>query len=324
MAELLAYPRARARRRPDAVRVESEERDGALVLLPARRAGRRRQGDRPRRADRARAAHGRAREPPSATAAACWSRSPVDRRRAASLVGRVGRPHGLDGAFFVEDAERGRALVRAGRAAARRRRARPRSSSPGAAPAAGRVIRLDRAVARGTPLEVPREALPADRRGRVLRLRARRARGRRGGRARPRPRRRRRTRASRTTRSSSTSGLLLPLVGGVYPRHRPRGWTYPCRARLLRPRLTPLQLDVFTLVPHAYRLADRAASGRGRARRRARPAPLLVPRHDAAAARAGRRRALRRRRRDGAPRRRRRGRPRRRLRRPARATASSR
>src|SRR4029079_11530436 len=27
---------------------------------------------------------------------------------------------------------------------------------------------------------------------------------------------------------------------------------YPCRSRLLRPRLNPLQLDVFTLVPHAY------------------------------------------------------------------------
>src|SRR5206468_6619170 len=38
----------------------------------------------------------------------------------------------------------------------------------------------------------------------------------------------------------------------LYPCGRPRCWTYPCRARLLGPRLTPLRLDVFTLVPHAY------------------------------------------------------------------------
>jgi 16S rRNA processing protein RimM len=75
------------------------------------------------------------------------------------VVGRVGRPHGLDGAFFVEEPsddsrwfEKGMHLLADGEEAevvvARRG-------------AAGRpVIRLDRPVPRGTTLEVPREALP--------------------------------------------------------------------------------------------------------------------------------------------------------------------
>src|SRR5215217_8813051 len=59
--------------------------------------------------------------------------------------------------------------------------------------------------------------------------------------------------------------------------------------------------------PARVRLDDRAAPGRGGARRRARAAPAQLPRLDAAARRSGRRRALRRRRRDGAARRHRRG-----------------
>ena len=112
------------------------------------------------------------------------------------------------------------------------------------------------------------------------------------------------------------SGLLLPLVGACI-RRRPRSGTYPCRARLLRSRLTPLRLDVFTLVPHAFAwLTEQrpvAAVLGGELDLRL----LLLPRHDAARAAAGRRRALRRRRRNGAARRRRRGGNRRRLRRPA-------
>ena len=75
------------------------------------------------------------------------------------LVGRVGRPHGLDGAFFVEDAsedgrwfEVGARLLAAGGevevVAARR--------GAGGRP----VIRLDRPAPRGAALEVPRDALP--------------------------------------------------------------------------------------------------------------------------------------------------------------------
>ena len=74
------------------------------------------------------------------------------------VVGRVGKSHGLDGSFVVEDAseEPGRFAVGAevlvgGEAAkivsAKQARGRP-------------VIRLDRRVARGAPLEVPRDSLP--------------------------------------------------------------------------------------------------------------------------------------------------------------------
>ncbi len=73
-------------------------------------------------------------------------------------VGRVGRPHGLDGAFFVEDpseaAERfavgARLLVDGAEA-----RVVDRKQSGGRP-----VIRLDRSVSRGAMLEVPRGDLP--------------------------------------------------------------------------------------------------------------------------------------------------------------------
>ena len=72
-------------------------------------------------------------------------------------VGRVGKPHGLDGSFFVDDASEeperfaaGAELVVDGRPAriveSKRARGRP-------------VIRLDRRVERGSVLEVPRSAL---------------------------------------------------------------------------------------------------------------------------------------------------------------------
>jgi 16S rRNA processing protein RimM len=73
------------------------------------------------------------------------------------VVGRVGKSHGLDGSFVVEDAsataerfEVGAELLVEGEpatvVAARQARGRP-------------VIRLDRRVPRGTPLEVARESL---------------------------------------------------------------------------------------------------------------------------------------------------------------------
>ena len=74
------------------------------------------------------------------------------------LVGRVGRPHGLAGAFFVEDASEDAERFAVGTtlhvdgAAARvveRKRARGRI-----------VIRLDRPVERGAALLYPRAALP--------------------------------------------------------------------------------------------------------------------------------------------------------------------
>jgi 16S rRNA processing protein RimM len=74
------------------------------------------------------------------------------------LVGRVGKSHGLDGSFVVEDAsdapERfavGAELVVGGQparvVASKRARGRP-------------VIKLDSEVSRGAALEVPRDALP--------------------------------------------------------------------------------------------------------------------------------------------------------------------
>ena len=73
-------------------------------------------------------------------------------------MGRVGRPHGLDGSFVVEDAsedparfERGAKLLVAGAAAEVVERKR----------SGGRVvIRLDRPVERGAALEVRRNDLP--------------------------------------------------------------------------------------------------------------------------------------------------------------------
>jgi len=75
------------------------------------------------------------------------------------VVGRVGRPHGLDGSFFVEEPsdddrwfETGARLLVEGvesKVVAARRGAGGRP-----------VIRLDRTVPRGETLEVPREALP--------------------------------------------------------------------------------------------------------------------------------------------------------------------
>jgi 16S rRNA processing protein RimM len=74
------------------------------------------------------------------------------------LVGRVGKSHGLDGSFVVEDASEtaerfavGADLLVGGEparvVAAKRARGRP-------------VIRLDRRVDRGSALEVPRDSLP--------------------------------------------------------------------------------------------------------------------------------------------------------------------
>lgn len=74
-------------------------------------------------------------------------------------VGRVGRPHGLDGSFVVEhaseDPERfaqGAEILAGGEPAkvvSRKHAGKGRL-----------VIKLDRRVERGTPLEVPRDALP--------------------------------------------------------------------------------------------------------------------------------------------------------------------
>jgi 16S rRNA processing protein RimM len=74
-------------------------------------------------------------------------------------VGRVGRPHGLDGSFFVENAsERPEAFAVGATVYVGGDPAEIVSSKRGAG---GRpVIRLDRTVERGSELTVPRDSLP--------------------------------------------------------------------------------------------------------------------------------------------------------------------
>jgi 16S rRNA processing protein RimM len=73
-------------------------------------------------------------------------------------VGRVGRPHGLDGSFVVEDAsEEARRFAEGAELCVDGEPAVVVSSKR----SGGRqVIRLDRAVRRGAELAVPRESLP--------------------------------------------------------------------------------------------------------------------------------------------------------------------
>jgi 16S rRNA processing protein RimM len=75
------------------------------------------------------------------------------------VVGRVGKPHGLDGAFFVEQpSDDGRWFEPGSRLWAGDEEAEVVAARRGAG---GRpVIRLDREVPRGAELEVPVEALP--------------------------------------------------------------------------------------------------------------------------------------------------------------------
>ena len=74
-------------------------------------------------------------------------------------IGRVGRPHGLDGSFFVEQASAYPERFAVGAVVyVDGERAEVIVSKHGSG---GRpVIRLDRAVPRGADLAVPREALP--------------------------------------------------------------------------------------------------------------------------------------------------------------------
>ena len=74
-------------------------------------------------------------------------------------VGRVGRPHGLDGSFFVDDAsEREETFARGATVYASGEPAKVVASKRGAG---GRpVIRLDRRIERGAELTLPRASLP--------------------------------------------------------------------------------------------------------------------------------------------------------------------
>jgi tRNA (guanine37-N1)-methyltransferase len=153
-------------------------------------------------------------------------------------IGRVGRPHGLDGAFFVEQPSDDKRWWKVGArflAGGEEVEVVTKRTSSGRP-----VIKLDRPVPRGTWLEVERARLPptADGEFYVFQLVGLERRRRRPG------RRQRRARARQRRRAADGRGLR--------PERRSRRGTYPCRARLRRPRLSPLQLDVFTLVPHAF------------------------------------------------------------------------
>jgi 16S rRNA processing protein RimM len=79
----------------------------------------------------------------------------------AVVIGRVGKSHGLDGSFVVEDASETRELFAVG---AKLLVEGEEATVVGSKQARGRpVIRLDRRVARGAALAVPRTALaPTD------------------------------------------------------------------------------------------------------------------------------------------------------------------
>ena len=120
VAELLEWLARRLVDEPDAVRVETEEREDAIVFhlhVAPDDVGKviGKQAGSPVRsgASFARAAL----EPMSATS----SRLPTDGESDVVLVGRVGRPHGVDGAFVVEQASEDRESLR-GRSRASRRR----------------------------------------------------------------------------------------------------------------------------------------------------------------------------------------------------------
>ncbi len=73
------------------------------------------------------------------------------------VIGRVGKSHGLDGSFVVEDASETRELFATG---AKLIVEGAEATIAGSKQARGRpVIRLDRRVPRGAALEVPRRAL---------------------------------------------------------------------------------------------------------------------------------------------------------------------
>jgi 16S rRNA processing protein RimM len=74
-------------------------------------------------------------------------------------VGRVGRPHGVDGSFFVEDASEAEERFSLGASLyANGEPAEVVASKRGAG--GRRVIKLDRHVPRGATLAVPRSSLP--------------------------------------------------------------------------------------------------------------------------------------------------------------------
>ena len=198
------------------------------------------------------------------------------RRRSGKGRHREGRPPARDRRLRSSSSSRRRdgALVEDGRAVPGRQRAGRGGRGTGVVGQPGDQ-RWNHAVERGVLLDRSIASIsPADRRGRVLRVRARR------------PCRSWRRRAVRSEPwESVTPGVARDVLeldsrspppdgGGLHPpqsTHVAGG-----RIEVAEGFAGLMQLDVSALVPHAFALADRAAPRRDRARRRARPAPALV------------------------------------------------
>ena len=258
--ELLAFVARSLVDKPDEVRVERTERDGAVVLELhvaeddlGKVIGR---GGRLVRSLRA--------------VVRASGAKPGERRLLEIVaptdwvaVGRVGRPHGREGAFVVERASESPerfavgARVYLGARAGGGRRVEARGRGPARRPA-----RPARGTGRGA--RASRRGAAGARGGRLVRVRPRRARRRGGGRARPRPRgggRARRgerrpapdLRAPRSRSSRTASARWISRADGSSSR---RGFAEDGSRRPAAPvRLTsrsPMQLDVFTLIPHAF------------------------------------------------------------------------
>ena len=103
MKELLEYLARQLVDEPDEVAVEQfEEDDGTRRARAGRGRGRLRQGDRPGRPHRQRAAHRRQGRGGQGEAPRARRHRRLSRcRRPGCRAGRVGRPHGLDGSFYV-------------------------------------------------------------------------------------------------------------------------------------------------------------------------------------------------------------------------------
>ena len=167
------------------------------------------------------------------------------------------------------------------------------------------MIRLDRAGRARRRARRAARVAARRRTGRVLRLRSRRAPGGRGGRAAlgrvtaVEPGRRQRRARARRRHSAS-------VRRGVRARHRPCRRHDRRRPRFRRAASDPMQIDVFTLVPHAFAWITEQRPSRPCSATSSSCASSTTAIH-AAARRAGRRRPLRRRRGHGAARGRRRG-----------------
>lgn len=166
-------------------------------------------------------------------------------------VGRVGKPHGLAGAFFVEEASEDpeRFAVGATLLAGGEEARVVESKRSGGRP----VIRLDREAERGAALEVPRAELPppaddsyyvADLVGLEVVEQGGPSLG----------------RVSEVAPGVANdvleldSGLALPFVAACVLEVDLEARTIVVAPWILRPRVTSdsLQLDVFTLIPHAF------------------------------------------------------------------------